>query len=55
MEKEKINQYFKNLEGNRILDLGCGIGRISKYLAERRAIVTGIDLEEMIKKAKKET
>ncbi|MFA6145789.1 MAG: class I SAM-dependent methyltransferase [Patescibacteria group bacterium] len=54
IEKEKINQYLKNLEGKRILDLGCGVGRISEYLAKKGALVTGIDLEEMIKKARKE-
>lgn len=53
-EKEKINQYFKNIENKRILDLCCGVGRISKYLAKKGALVVGVDLEEMIERAKKE-
>lgn len=34
----------ENLEGKKALDIGCGGGDISFYLAERGAYVTGIDM-----------
>src|SRR5258706_13174405 len=33
-----------DVEGLRVLDLGCGEGRFSRMVAERGARVTGIDL-----------
>src|ERR1700757_5491795 len=30
--------------GTRVLDVGCGVGRWSRVLASRGAIVTGVDL-----------
>lgn len=43
-----------NVEGKRILDLGCGDGYYSRYLEKRGAEVIGVDLSEtMIKLAKK--
>ena len=43
-----------NVEGKRILDLGCGDGYYSRYLKSRGAEVVGVDLSEnMIKLAKK--
>lgn len=43
-----------DVEGNRILDAGCGEGRFSRMLAERGAKVTGLDLSErMIEHARK--
>ena len=32
------------VRGDRVLDLACGHGRISRYLAERGAVVTAVDL-----------
>jgi 1-aminocyclopropane-1-carboxylate deaminase/D-cysteine desulfhydrase-like pyridoxal-dependent ACC family enzyme/2-polyprenyl-3-methyl-5-hydroxy-6-metoxy-1,4-benzoquinol methylase len=58
LQKETIDKYLdkylKDVTGKRILDLGCGIGRTARYLAEGGAIVTGLDLKEMIDRAKKE-
>lgn len=34
----------KNVKGKRILDIGCGSGRVAVELARRGAYVTGIDL-----------
>lgn len=36
------------LEGRRVLDLACGQGRLSRYLAERGARVVGVDLSEVM-------
>lgn len=38
-----LDTHFSNIKGIRILDVGCGTGRNSRYLASRGAIVTGID------------
>ena len=35
-----------NLNGHNVLDLGCGTGRFSRWLANRGATVTGIDFAE---------
>src|SRR5262245_37593287 len=35
---------FLPLDGRRLLDLGCGKGRFSRALAERGAVVVGLDL-----------
>ena len=54
IEKERINKYFKDLRDKKVLDLCCGIGRLSKYLAQKGATVYGVDLAPMIERAKKE-
>ena len=53
IDKERINKYFNDLKGKKVLDLCCGIGRLSKYLAQKGATVYGVDLAPMIEKAKK--
>lgn len=50
-EETLIKKYIENV--SRILDIGCGAGRISNYLANRGNEVVGTDFsEKMIKKAK---
>jgi ubiquinone/menaquinone biosynthesis C-methylase UbiE len=36
------------VEGLRVCDLACGQGRVARFLAERGALVTGIDLSEKL-------
>lgn len=55
----KANLKFKEMLGivknKRILDIGCGVGSISFYLAQKGAKVTGIDLSaNLIEYCKKE-
>lgn len=52
-QKEVIDKYLQSLSGKKVLDLCCGIGRLSNYLAEKDAKVYGIDLEFMINRALK--
>lgn len=43
----------EDLEGQRVLDVACGTGRLSRELARRGATVAGVDLSaRMIEKAK---
>jgi ubiquinone/menaquinone biosynthesis C-methylase UbiE len=42
--KRTIDFFIKNLKGKKILDVGCGPGRDSKYFTEKKLTVTGIDL-----------
>jgi 2-polyprenyl-3-methyl-5-hydroxy-6-metoxy-1,4-benzoquinol methylase len=39
-----LRPWLKVSAGTRVLDVGCGIGRWSRLLAARGAIVTGVDL-----------
>ena len=62
-ENDHINYYFDRstkrilrrsmrFERKRVLDLGCGIGRLSLWMARRAQHVTGVDIsEEMIQVA----
>ncbi len=38
-----LQDYLPDVRGAAVLDVGCGTGRISRYLAERGATVLGID------------
>jgi len=38
-----LQRYLPDVTGVSVLDIGCGTGRISRYLAERGATVLGID------------
>lgn len=38
-----LEPHLSAVRGARVLDVGCGTGRISRYLAERGANVTGMD------------
>lgn len=41
-----FEQYLPDVNGTKVLDVGCGTGRISQYLAKRGATVVGIDFSE---------
>lgn len=43
-----INQFLPRLEGARALDVGCGTGRMSRIMADRGAIVVGVDFSPRI-------
>jgi len=50
IEKKLIALYFKSP----VLDLGCGVGRTTKFLFDNGFSVIGVDIiEEMVNKAKK--
>jgi len=40
----KFKQILGNVKGKKILDVGCGVGSLAFYLAQKGANVTGIDL-----------
>lgn len=42
--KARIDFFIQNLKGKKILDIGCGTGRESKYFSEHGFDTTGIDL-----------
>jgi 2-polyprenyl-3-methyl-5-hydroxy-6-metoxy-1,4-benzoquinol methylase len=43
---ELIESLLPTPQGMRILDIGCGFGRLSRYLADRGAHVVGLDFSE---------
>ncbi|HZP80175.1 MAG TPA: class I SAM-dependent methyltransferase [Chthonomonadaceae bacterium] len=40
----QVETFLGEVAGQRLCDLGCGQGRVARYLADRGASVTGIDL-----------
>jgi len=48
-----IDSHCDGVEGKNILDIGCGGGILSEALAQKGAIVTGIDMAEMSLKVAK--
>jgi 2-polyprenyl-3-methyl-5-hydroxy-6-metoxy-1,4-benzoquinol methylase len=51
-----LDEWLTSSENQRILDLGCGTGRISRYLAARGAKVSGLDFsDEAIAVARRES
>ena len=42
----KFKETLGDVKNKKILDVGCGIGALSFYLAQKGAIVTGIDLSK---------
>lgn len=51
-ERKAIDRYFTDRSGS-VLDVGCGVGRVSHLLDERGYDVTGIDVSEsMVEEAR---
>ena len=51
---QAILKFLGDIEGKKILDVGCGKGRFSKILVDKKAVVTGIDLsDKLLEVAKK--
>ncbi len=49
-----LDPWLKVKQGTRVLDVGCGIGRWSRFLAARGAVVLGVDLSStMIAQARR--
>lgn len=42
--QKNLDLFISYLQGNKILDIGCGPGRDARYLAEKNLEVVGIDL-----------
>lgn len=53
LEDEFIRERLPNFTSCKVLEIGCGIGRLSEFLAKNFGFVSAIDIsEEMINKAK---
>lgn len=53
-EKNMLMKMAGDVKGKKVLDIGCGTGRLARVLIEKNADYTGVDIsEEMLKIAKK--
>lgn len=53
VHKQALGHHVGELQGQRVLDYGCGVGRLSSWLVDRGAIVVGTDRStEMIQRAR---
>lgn len=51
-ERKLFDRYFSDPDGASVLDLGCGVGRTTRLLAEEGFDVVGVDVsEKMIREA----
>lgn len=49
VDKKRIERFFRDIRfiaGNRILDIGCGVGQALRYCAERGLECVGFDISE---------
>jgi len=54
MEKAEIISYLPNFDGLSVVELGCGVGRFTGYLAERASAVLAVDfVEKFVKENEK--
>lgn len=48
-----VDKFLNYLEGKKVLDIGCGVGNLTKYIMDKGFNVEGIDLsKEMLNIAK---
>lgn len=53
-EKDELKRLIGDVKGKKVLDVGCGTGRLIGYLQNEGAEVTGVDLsEKMVEKVQK--
>jgi ubiquinone/menaquinone biosynthesis C-methylase UbiE len=53
-DKEYIDKFLREVNKGRILDVGCGVGNLTKYIKDKGFEVLGIDLSNNMLKIAKE-